>query len=122
SRTRPGDRAALDRRRPAGLTRVVTKGGAMTTVLTNARIFTGTGEEAREGSAIGIADGKVAWIGDADDPRADGDALDCEGATIVPGLIDAHAHLDYSGVTDPYSIELAKPLEEATIDAALNAQ
>ena len=94
----------------------------MTTVLTNARIFTGTGEEAREGAAIGITDGKVAWIGDADDPRADGDALDCEGATIVPGLIDAHAHLVYSGVTDPYSIELAKPLEEATIDAALNAQ
>src|SRR5215470_1611493 len=93
----------------------------MTTVLTNASIFTGTGEEALEGAAIGIDDGKVTWIGDADDPRAGDEALDCAGATILPGLIDAHAHLVYSGVTDPYSIELAKPLEEAAIDAGLNA-
>jgi imidazolonepropionase-like amidohydrolase len=30
--------------------------------------------------------------------------------------------LVYHNVTDPYSIELSKPLEEATVDAALNAE
>src|SRR5262249_50959950 len=41
--------------------------------------------------------------------------------TVIPGLCDAHAHLVYEGVADNWTIELSKSLEEAAIDAALNA-
>jgi imidazolonepropionase-like amidohydrolase len=47
--------------------------------------------------------------------------FDCSGQTICPGLIDSHAHLHYKDVKDPYTIDLSKSLEEATIDCVSNA-
>lgn len=47
-------------------------------------------------AAILITGSKIAWIG----PRADapaGDAIDCGGKLITPGLIDCHTHLVYGG-------------------------
>ena len=47
--------------------------------------------------------------------------VDCAGRTIIPGLCDAHVHLVYDFVKDTYDIELARPLEQAAVDAAVNA-
>src|ERR1700751_917522 len=51
-------------------------------------VFTGT----LEGAVIGISQGRIAWV------RPDGgparEELDVDGATLVPGLIDAHCHVD----------------------------
>lgn len=48
--------------------------------------------------------------------------IDCDGKTLMPGLIDAHTHLIYRNFSDAMSIELNKSLEEATIDALLTAR
>jgi imidazolonepropionase-like amidohydrolase len=90
------------------------------TILANARVFTGTGEPPLESAAVALDGERVTWVGPASEAPA-GDVVDCTGKTIVPGLVDAHAHLVYENVRDPYSIELLKPLEEAAIDAVLNA-
>jgi imidazolonepropionase-like amidohydrolase len=92
----------------------------MSLVLANARVFTGTGEPPLENAALALDGTRIGWVGPASEAPA-GDTVDCTDKTIVPGLVDAHAHLIYENVRDPYSIELAKPLEEAAIDAALNA-
>jgi imidazolonepropionase-like amidohydrolase len=89
-------------------------------VLANARVFTGTGEPPLEDAAVALDGERIGWVGPTSE-APDGETVDCTGKTIVPGLVDAHAHLIYENVRDPYSIELAKPLEEAAIDAALNA-
>jgi imidazolonepropionase len=49
-----------------------------------------------EDAAILVADGRVAWVG----PRADapaGEAVNCRGRLVTPGLIDCHTHLVYGG-------------------------
>jgi imidazolonepropionase-like amidohydrolase len=97
----------------------------MSFALLDARIVTGTGDEPIERGAIVVDRDRIAWVGPADDldPAAHDlrDTVDCSGRTIVPGLVDAHAHLVYADVNDPYTIELSKSIEQATVDAALNA-
>jgi imidazolonepropionase-like amidohydrolase len=97
----------------------------MTFALLNARIVTGTGDEPIERGAIVIDGDRIDWVGRATDfdSAAHGleESIECSGRTVVPGLVDAHAHLVYSGVNDPYTIELSKSIEQATVDAALNA-
>ena len=94
----------------------------MTLALTNAKVFPGAGEETIPDGTVVIDGEAVSWVGPAADaPEAD-ETVDCSGKTVTPGFVDAHAHLIYDEVTEPYTIELARPLERAAIDAALNAQ
>ena len=71
-----------------------------TTVLTQVRIF--DGEELHAPGTVVIQDGLIAAVtegpaGSIGDRAADragaGDLLDCGGAVLLPGLIDAHIHL-----------------------------
>lgn len=64
-------------------------------LITNARLIDGTGMEPRLGVSIEIRDGYVQAVGR--DLRAPGaPRLDVDGATVLPGLIDAHVHLTSS--------------------------
>lgn len=52
-----------------------------------------------EEAALGIKDGKVAFIGkdsDAESFSAD-EMIDCEGKLVTPGLVDPHTHLVFGG-------------------------
>jgi len=61
-------------------------------VLTNARVIDGTGAAPVERGSVRIEDGRIVEI--APDRILDGDgAIDLAGRTVMPGLIDAHAHL-----------------------------
>ena len=101
----------------------------METLYRNARIWTGNpsdldaGSESVELNALLVVDGRIAWMGDKDagrdaaatrrDHSADGrdvsaagwhpaDAegvVDLDGALVVPGFVDAHAHLSMTGLT-----------------------
>jgi imidazolonepropionase-like amidohydrolase len=63
--------------------------------------------------SVFVADGRVAWIRPADDegdsgPGRDRELVDARGATIVPGMVDAHSHITLPGganwldrLTDP---------------------
>jgi imidazolonepropionase-like amidohydrolase len=63
-------------------------------VLTNARVIDGTGSAPVERATVRIEGGRVVDVS----PTSPGagvadDTLDLEGRTLMPGLIDAHAHL-----------------------------
>ena len=62
-------------------------------VLANARLIDGTGR-APVGRAVVVVEGDriVSATAHADDPLPEG-AIDLDGRTLMPGLIDAHAHL-----------------------------
>ena len=62
--------------------------------LTNACLFDGTGAPVRERAAVLVENGLIARVGDPGDAAPDGvRVLDLEGRTLMPGLIDAHAHV-----------------------------
>jgi len=65
-----------------------------TTVLTNARLFDGTGSAVEEGASVTITDGHIVSTGDgaAGSPE-DATTIDLEGRFLMPGLIDCHTHL-----------------------------
>lgn len=63
-------------------------------VLTDITILPMTGEEAVDEAAIVVSRGVISWVGPARDlPQTDQRIIDGEGAWVVPGLIDAHAHI-----------------------------
>ena len=57
-------------------------------------------------TALAVAAGRIAAVGDRADVRAWRDRrtriVDLRGATVVPGLVDAHAHLDREGLKAQY--------------------
>lgn len=62
--------------------------------LTGGRLFDGTGAPVREASGVLVEDGRVAAVGLASDGVPDGaEVIDLAGRMLLPGLIDAHAHV-----------------------------
>ncbi|HYF08830.1 MAG TPA: imidazolonepropionase, partial [Acetobacteraceae bacterium] len=48
--------------------------------------------------AVAARDGRIAWVGRrADLPGAAAKTVDCDGAWILPGLIECHTHLVFGG-------------------------
>jgi imidazolonepropionase-like amidohydrolase len=62
--------------------------------LTNARLFDATGAPVRPRAGVLVTDGVITRVGDAEDGVPPGaDVVDLAGRTLMPGLVDAHAHL-----------------------------
>lgn len=51
----------------------------------------------RANAALVIADGRVAWAGDAAGAPAADTRIDAEGAAVIPGFVDSHGHLVFAG-------------------------
>src|SRR4051794_31578835 len=63
-------------------------------VFTGGQVFDGTGSAAAPAD-VAVEDGRIVEVG----PGLDGDeAVDCTGATLLPGLFDCHVHVMLSGV------------------------
>jgi imidazolonepropionase-like amidohydrolase len=65
-----------------------------------AALADGTSGELRLPVSILVEDGTIAWIRASDaeeDPGRDVEIIDASGATIVPGMVDAHSHLTGPG-------------------------
>ncbi|QOI97977.1 MAG: amidohydrolase family protein [Flammeovirgaceae bacterium] len=63
--------------------------------LTNANLFNGTDNRIQPNSLILIKDGKIERLGKTGENIPAGyERIDCQGYYILPGLIDAHSHLD----------------------------
>ncbi|SDY01821.1 Imidazolonepropionase [Modestobacter sp. DSM 44400] len=63
-------------------------------VFTGGQVLDGTGSRAAPAD-VAVQDGRVVEVG----PGLDGDeSVDCSGATLLPGLFDAHVHVMMSGV------------------------
>ncbi|MEV7230270.1 imidazolonepropionase [Polymorphospora sp. NPDC051019] len=63
-----------------------------------------TNDPAREGllgivhdAAVLVEDGRIAWIGRAADAPAADRRIDADGAAVLPGFVDSHAHLVFAG-------------------------
>jgi imidazolonepropionase-like amidohydrolase len=65
--------------------------GATPLWLTNARLLDGTGAGPRERASVLVRDGRIESVGG--EPPDDAVTVDLEGRTLMPGLVDAHAHV-----------------------------
>ena len=63
------------------------------TVLTNANVVNVRNGEVSRSVQVVLRDGKIESIG-SDPAPADARTIDLEGGFVLPGLIDAHTHLD----------------------------
>jgi imidazolonepropionase-like amidohydrolase len=64
------------------------------TTYTGLKIWAGNSTGYLDADAITIQGARIAQIGDRADAPKDGRQVNCEGLTAVPGLIDAHVHLE----------------------------
>jgi imidazolonepropionase-like amidohydrolase len=90
-------------------------------VLTNVRLIDGLGGPPVDQSYVALRDGKILSVGAASNAPATDLMLDGAGMTLLPGLIDAHAHLIYSGFSSLEAIDRCS-IEMSTINAVLNAE
>ena len=93
-------------------------------ILTGMPLIDGTGKPPLPDGTLVIADGRIDSIGPFQ--RQPGDqVITVPGATVLPGLIDAHVHLlshAGPGKQDVHLWNVVTPIEEQTLHAAANAQ
>jgi adenine deaminase len=64
--------------------------------LRNARVVNVYSGEILEGQDLAIYEGRIAYVGPPDEKvKASRSTLDIEGSYLVPGFVDAHAHVDF---------------------------
>jgi imidazolonepropionase-like amidohydrolase len=86
----------------------------MTVVFEDATLLDSTGREPQPHTRVLVEDGRIGWIQPAGKPSRHTDAIviDCQGRTLMPGLLDAHVHL---------AINDLDPLAEAALPPAVLA-
>jgi imidazolonepropionase-like amidohydrolase len=90
--------------------------------LTGARLFDGTGADVREGAAVLVEDGRIAAIaGEGEDAPEGATVVALGGRTLLPGLIDAHAHIKVDPpLPDPGAEPLLPPADAHFLAADLH--
>ena len=96
------------------------------TLYRRAALADGTSERRRLAVSVLVTDGRIAWIRPADDegPRpASGPTriIEAHGCTIVPGFVDAHAHLTLPGGAD-WIARIDDPVEQLLAAGEENAR
>ncbi|HRL11971.1 MAG TPA: amidohydrolase family protein [Aggregatilineales bacterium] len=70
-------------------------------VLINARVLTCVGDEVIEPGFVEIENGKIKAVGAMADLGDRGaQVIDCAGMTVMPGMMNSHAHLAWDGIHD----------------------
>lgn len=72
---------------------------AGSTALTGARVIDGTGRAPLEQATIVISNGRIQAVGASIQVPSGATRVDMSGKTIMPGMINAHGHLNYLKVT-----------------------
>ncbi|WP_225206701.1 amidohydrolase family protein [Novosphingobium huizhouense] len=96
----------------------------MRTVIRNARIFDGAGRALADGAVLIDGDG-IAKVGLGPDALADVDAdtvIDAAGRTLMPGMVEAHAHLTWGSSVEKIYHQFVLPPEELKVAAWRNAR
>ena len=95
----------------------------MTTLITNARLFTALDENVIEPGAVLVEGGAIRYAGPAVGLPETGNGVevrDAGGKFVMPGMTETHAHLSFADAS-PFAIGVT-PVEEATITAVGNAR
>jgi imidazolonepropionase-like amidohydrolase len=90
-------------------------------VFANVRLIDGRGGPPVERAHVSFHDGKIQQAIAFGEPPAGDVLVDCTGLTLMPGLIDAHAHLVYSGFRSLDAVDRCS-IEAHTINATINAE
>lgn len=64
--------------------------------LTHARVVTLRGDEVLEDATVLVEGDRIAAVGRDVELPAGAEVIDCSGKTVIPGLVDVHAHLHYA--------------------------
>ena len=93
----------------------------MSTLFTNARLFTAESEDIIDRGVLLVEDGSVRFAGNAEDLKSSTHhVIDLGGKFLMPGMTETHAHLSFDD-SSPFSIGDSS-VEQATITAVGNAR
>jgi imidazolonepropionase-like amidohydrolase len=93
------------------------------TVFTNVAIFDGTGAKPYPGE-VAVEDKRIMAVAAAPNKldRADASVVDGGGAVLMPGMVEAHAHLSWPCAYDRIILDKTIPPEEHLLITARNAR
>lgn len=90
-------------------------------VFIHARVLTCVGDEVIEDGFVEIENGKIKNIGASSDlGSTNAQVIDCTGKTIMPGMINSHAHLAWDGIHDLANQSMADAPEISAYKSAGN--
>ena len=90
-------------------------------ILSNARLLTCRGDEVIEPGFVEIKDGVIEAVANMSElGETSAEVIDCRGKTVMPGLINSHAHLAWDGVHDLARQSLDDPPEISAYKCAGN--
>jgi imidazolonepropionase-like amidohydrolase len=70
-------------------------------IFVNARVLTCVGDEVIEHGFVEVEKGKIKAVGAMGDlGTTDAQVIDCGGMTVMPGMMNSHAHLAWDGIHD----------------------
>jgi imidazolonepropionase-like amidohydrolase len=93
-------------------------------LFTNVRIFDGTGRAPFAGEVL-VTGNRIAAVGAISGnapPQSDVTIVDGEGATLMPGLTDAHTHLSWPSSVERFVPGMSLPPEDLLLNTARNAR
>ncbi len=90
-------------------------------VFVNARVLTMVGVQVIESGFVEIENGKIKAVGAMSDlGSTDAEQINCTGLTIMPGMINSHAHLAWDGVHDLARQSMDDAVEISAYKSAAN--
>lgn len=91
-------------------------------ILTGGRMLTCVGDEVIENGFVEIENGRIKAVGQVSQlsGTTSAEIVDCRGKTILPGLINSHAHLAWDGIHDLARQSMDDPPEISAYKAAAN--
>ncbi len=90
-------------------------------VITNVRVFDGSGAPPTAADEVMIEGQRIAAVG-ARLPRDGAEVIDGGGGTLMPGMVEAHAHLSWPCSTERFIPEFILPPEEQLLATVRNAR
>jgi imidazolonepropionase-like amidohydrolase len=92
-------------------------------LFTNAQVFDGTGRPPFSGEVL-VRGNRIEAVGEANArlDRQRAEVIDCGGATLMPGLVEAHAHLSWPSSVGRIIDAMILPPEEHLLVTARNAR
>ncbi|MBW4438348.1 MAG: amidohydrolase family protein [Pleurocapsa minor GSE-CHR-MK-17-07R] len=92
-------------------------------IFVNARVLTSVGDEVIENGFVWTENGKIKAVGAMSDlgtPDAGLEVIDCTGKTVMPGMMNSHAHLAWDGVHDLARQSMDDAVEISAYKSAAN--